>query len=79
MSQHTPDAWIERQPPEDYEPQDEDRCPVCDRIDCVCPPDSEEQSIVLTVRLTKPKLDELLVATGRTVSGGLLDLPKEAV
>lgn len=45
MSQYTPDAWIERQDV-DYGPQDEDRCPVCHRIDCDCQADddSEEQS-----------------------------------
>ena len=40
--QHTPDSWIERQPIDDG-PQDEDRCPVCLRIDCDCQAESMEK------------------------------------
>jgi len=36
----TPDAWIERQDP-DGPPNPDDACPVCDKIDCVCPPETE--------------------------------------
>jgi hypothetical protein len=41
MNQETPDNWIERQPI-DEGPQHEDACPVCDKIDCECPPESIE-------------------------------------
>jgi hypothetical protein len=37
----TPDGWIERLP-EDYGPQDEDRCPVCGHIECKCEPEENE-------------------------------------
>jgi hypothetical protein len=38
MNQETPDNWIERQPI-DYGPQHDDACMVCDKIDCICPPE----------------------------------------
>jgi hypothetical protein len=57
MNRETPDNWIERQPIDDG-PQHEDACMVCDKIDCICPPDCEG-----TPHTGKPILDALLNAS----------------